>query len=128
VPTGVKCTATNVGTPGCSRPKGGETLWEASFEVRFPVSGALSMVAFADTSDVTRKVGQLRFNEPHLSVGPGIRYDTPVGPLRLDIGYRVPGLQAIGKRTLPKDEGVTDPLFGIPGLDLAIQLAFGEAF
>ena len=33
---------------------------------------------------------------PHLSCGGGARYDTPVGPIRLDIGYRIPGLQYPG--------------------------------
>jgi outer membrane protein insertion porin family/translocation and assembly module TamA len=86
------------------------------------------MVAFADTSDVTRKTGDFRFNVPHLSVGPGMRYDTPVGPLRLDIGYRVPGMQKIGERDLPREEGSASELFGIDWLPVAIHLAFGEAF
>jgi outer membrane protein insertion porin family/translocation and assembly module TamA len=86
------------------------------------------MVAFADASDVTKKQTDFRANVPHLSVGPGMRYDTPVGPLRLDIGYRVPGMQEIGKKELSEDKGQASELFGINGLDLAIHLAFGEAF
>ena len=37
--------------------------------------------------------GRCGFDVPHLSVGLGLRYMTPVGALRLDIGYRVPGAQ-----------------------------------
>ena len=134
VPTGVNC---SLGTgsaadlpPACIRPLGGFTLWEASLEVRFPLSGALSGVAFADASDVTRDVGHIRFSVPHLSIGPGIRYMTPVGPLRLDIGYRVPGAQAIGQSKLSLEEGGGDvsPLFGIDWLPLALNIGLNEAF
>ena len=124
IPTGVNCTiALNAGTPACNRPTGGFTLWEASTELRFPISGPIKAVLFADASDVTRNVGEIRLNAPHLSVGPGLRYMTPVGPLRLDIGYRVPGAQGAseGSNTLT-------PLFNISHLDVAINIAIGEAF
>jgi len=134
VPTGVNCSAIDVPLanldPACVRPLGGFTLWEASLEVRFPLSGALGMVAFADASDVSREVGHLRLNAPHLSVGPGLRYLTPVGPFRLDIGYRVPGAQKVGYSQLPLEDGGGDVsnLFGIPWLPVAVNIALGEAF
>jgi len=136
VPTGVNCSQQN-GVPAiedlnaaCIRPLGGFTLWEASLELRFPLSGALSGVAFADASDVARDIGHVRFTVPHLSVGPGIRYLTPVGPLRLDIGYRVPGAQALGEKELSIEEGSRDVgnLFGISWLPMAVNIALGEAF
>ncbi len=136
IPTGVNCVPLGPGgealppPPTCIRPLGGFTLWEASLELRFPISGAISMVTFADASDVTRAVGQVRFNVPHLSVGPGLRYLTPVGPLRLDIGYRVPGAQAIGRSQLPDSEGGGDvgTLFNVSWLPLALNIAIGESF
>jgi outer membrane protein insertion porin family/translocation and assembly module TamA len=75
-------------------------------------------------------VGHVRFDVPHLSVGPGIRYLTPVGPLRLDIGYRVPGAQYVGHGALPPEEGAGDVgnLFGISWLPMAINIAIGESF
>jgi outer membrane protein assembly factor BamA len=129
VPTGVNCQA-NPTTAACIRPLGGFTLWEASLELRFPFTGPVSLVTFADASDVTRDVGHVRFNVPHLSVGPGLRYLTPVGPLRLDVGYRVPGAQEIGFKDLPESEGGGDvgTLFGIAWLPLALNIAIGESF
>jgi outer membrane translocation and assembly module TamA len=129
VPTGVNC-QTNPNQAACIRPLGGFTLWEASLELRFPLSGPVSLVTFADASDVTRDVGHVRFNVPHLSVGPGLRYLTPVGPLRLDIGYRVPGAQALGHKDLPKEEGGGDigTLFGAAWLPVALNIAIGESF
>ena len=79
---------------------------------------------------MTRDVGHVRFNVPHLSVGPGLRYMTPVGPLRLDIGYRVPGAQHFGEDTLSDEEGGNDvgTLFGLSWLPVAINIAIGESF
>jgi outer membrane protein insertion porin family/translocation and assembly module TamA len=58
----------------------------------------------------------------HLSAGFGLRYDTPVGPIRLDLGYRIPGLQApVGAA----DEGTPSSIFGLP---LALSFGIGEAF
>jgi outer membrane protein assembly factor BamA len=110
----------------CIRPLGGLTLWELSLETRFPISGAFHGAIFVDASDLTREVGKLRFNVPHLSPGFGLRYLTPVGPLRLDLGFRPPYLQALGKRELSLADGrAGDGLFGIP---VALDLAIGEAF
>jgi outer membrane protein assembly factor BamA len=134
VPTGANCSLENTTVEtlnaACIRPLGGFTLWETSLELRFPISGSVSGVVFADASDVTRDVGHVRFNVPHLSVGPGLRYMTPVGPLRLDIGYRVPGAQALGHSNLSSEEGGGDTgtLFGRSWLPMAINIAIGEAF
>ena len=57
---------------------------------------------------------RLQFKYPHLSVGPGVRYESPVGPIRLDFGIRVPGAQALGQDELPTDPastGKSDPVF-----------------
>jgi outer membrane protein insertion porin family/translocation and assembly module TamA len=106
----------------CSLPLGGLSLWEASVELRFPIYGALTGAAFCDASDVSAARVNLRFNYPHLSCGPGVRYDTPVGPVRLDIGYRIPGLQAPASDPQGGDPG---SIFGAP---LAIALGIGQAF
>lgn len=105
----------------CDLPLGGFTLWELSLELRYPTTKELYGVVFADTSDVAPKVLQFRFDRPHLSVGVGLRYDTPVGPIRVDVGYRVPGAQAPDSA----DERVPNDVFGLP---LALSFGIGEAF
>jgi acetolactate synthase regulatory subunit len=87
----------------CIRPLGGLTLWEASLEARFPIQGDLGGVVFVDASDL-RRTHTVRLDRPHLSPGLGLRYNTPVGPLRLDLAYRVPYLQKVGEREVG-DEG-----------------------
>ncbi len=133
VPTGQNCStdrgAVQVAVEdlpsACIRPIGGLTLWEASMEVRFPITGPLEAATFVDASDVTRNVADIRFTVPHLSVGPGLRYLTPVGPFRVDVGYRVPGLQQIGEVDLEVEEGDPGTVFGLP---IAVHIALGEAF
>jgi outer membrane protein insertion porin family/translocation and assembly module TamA len=112
---------------GCIRPRGGLTLWEASLELRFEITGPLGAVLFADASDVTRTVGEIGLQSPHLSVGPGLRYFSPIGPIRADLGFRIPGFQVIGVRgsEIPREEGQAGTILGMP---VAVHLAIGEAF
>jgi outer membrane protein assembly factor BamA len=135
VPTGQNCglaPGQSVDTlpSACIRPLGGLTLWEATAEVRIHVGGPVHVATFLDASDVTRSVGQIRFDVPHISVGPGLRYMTPIGPLRLDVGYRVPGLQQLGEKELEREEGTPEDLnlFGLARLPIAVHFALGEAF
>jgi len=128
VPTTINCVV-NAGKDECIRPLGGFTQWEASLELRYAGLYPITIVAFADAADVSRDIGRLQFQYPHLSVGPGVRYESPVGPIRLDFGIRVPGAQAWGKSGLPTDppgHGQERPdFFGLPA---AVQLAIGDAF
>ena len=85
-------------------PTGGLTLWEASVEVRFPLSGDLGGVVFCDASDVSRYRFDVRLLYPHISCGAGIHYNTPVGGIGLDVGFPIPGAQAFDKNASPSDK------------------------
>ena len=110
-----------VPSPSCALPLGGFTLWEASIELRYPIMGPFSGAVFLDGADVSMRKANLRFNRPHLSSGLGFRYDTPIGPVRFDAGYRLPGMQA----PAAPDEGIPDKTFGLP---IALSFGIGEAF
>lgn len=107
----------------CDLPLGGFTLWEASLELRFPLAGALSGAVFTDTADVAPRVLDFRINRPHLSSGFGLRYDTPVGPVRFDLGFRIPGMQA---PLNAGDEGT--PAKGLFGVPMAASFGIGEPY
>jgi outer membrane protein insertion porin family/translocation and assembly module TamA len=119
------CAAGEVGA-ACSQVIGGATLWEASMELRFVIGGGVSGALFLDGSDVSRDPLDIRLDYPHLSAGPGIRYMTPFGPLRVDFGWRIPGLQRIGGALDPREE---PPPFNflITG-PFALHFSIGEAF
>lgn len=130
-------TATN-----CSIPIGGFTLWELSNEVRFQIKGPISGATFCDMGDVSpRQLGQpqaFRLDHLHLSCGVGGRYNTPVGPLRVDIGYRVQPLQVLGYANetaaynADHSNGVQPTFFGGSslgsGIPIAIAIGIGEAY
>jgi outer membrane protein insertion porin family/translocation and assembly module TamA len=115
----------------CAIPIGGFTLWELSNEVRFQVSGPLSAAVFVDMGDVSPQPSDIRLTHLHLSTGIGARYETPVGPIRLDVGYRVQPLQVLGFRN-EADVLKQDPLAGLPptlfGIPVAIAFGIGEAY
>jgi outer membrane protein insertion porin family/translocation and assembly module TamA len=116
---------------------GGLTLWEGSLELRAPLVGPLGTVFFLDGSNISREVARLDFTAPHLSAGFGLRYDTPVGPARLDLGVRLPCAQRLGScapvhdpsnpdvTALSATDGQAGTIFGLP---IAISIAIGEAF
>jgi outer membrane protein assembly factor BamA len=115
----------------CSVPIGGFSLWELSNELRYFASSVISLVGFCDMSDVSARQVDIRLRHLHLSCGLGARYMTPVGPIRLDLGYRIQPLQVLGfpnedavVRADPT-EGVQPKLFGQP---IAIAFGIGEAF
>jgi outer membrane protein assembly factor BamA len=105
----------------CELPTGGLSLWELNAEARINIVDAFSTAVFCDSGDVSPKRVDFRVDRPHLSCGGGARYDTPVGPVRLDVGYRIPGLQY----SSPETEIPPEELFGAP---IAISIAIGEAF
>lgn len=119
---GVAGTPTDMLDPRCLRPIGGLTLWEMSFELRFPLGflAPLGAVLFVDASDVRPGRAEYGYDKPHLAPGFGLRYPTPIGPVRLDVGFRV--LEALGQE---EPQGNPPELFGAP---VALHLAIGQAF
>lgn len=117
------CSAENPTPPReCLLPTGGLSQWETSAELRMNVTGPLLAAVFCDAGDVGPEQVQLRFDRPHFSCGAGARIDTPAGPIRFDVGYRIPGLQTLKSSY---GEGVPGELFGAP---IAINFGIGEAF
>lgn len=123
-PAGQSITASgcNPNDAGCTLPTGGRTLWEASAEFRIVIAGPVSTALFCDAADVSPFGFDIRLDRPHLSCGAGARYDTPVGPIRFDVGYRVPGAQ------FPKGSTFERPPDTLLGLPIALAFGIGEAF
>jgi outer membrane protein assembly complex protein YaeT len=71
------------------RPIGGDSLLVGSVELRFPITGDLGGVVFVDAGNVYSGSPAYDLGDLRVGVGPGIRYNTPIGPFRLDFGVAV---------------------------------------
>ena len=72
------------------RPTGGSVVAVANAELRIdlgesPLQGAL----FLDVGQVWEEAGQFSLGQLEPTPGLGVRYLSPIGPIRLDVGYRV---------------------------------------
>lgn len=74
---------------GFGLPIGGTTFMTLSTEARFPIWRDLSGVVFLDGGNVWTDEWDFNVTDLRYDVGPGLRYNTPVGPIRLDIGYQL---------------------------------------
>jgi outer membrane protein insertion porin family/translocation and assembly module TamA len=80
-------------------PLGGNSLLAFSEELRAMLHGNLGGVLFLDGGNVWEKGWTVKLNDLRYAIGPGLRYQTPVGPIRLDLGYQlnpIPGLLVNG--------------------------------
>ncbi|HZF40965.1 MAG TPA: translocation/assembly module TamB domain-containing protein [Blastocatellia bacterium] len=68
-------------------PIGGDALVIFNFELRFPLSRRWRLVPFYDLGNVFRRVGDINFAGMTNSVGLGLRFNTPIGPVGVDYGY-----------------------------------------
>jgi outer membrane protein insertion porin family/translocation and assembly module TamA len=67
------------------RPNGGNAAIELSVELRQSLSPSWGLVLFLDGGNVWQGLGDIR--APVWTPGAGIRFRSPVGPIRLDLGY-----------------------------------------
>jgi len=70
-------------------PTGGNAFVLANLELRTYITKNWGVVYFLDGGNVWVKVKDVDITELKYSAGIGIRYNTPVGPLRLDWGYKL---------------------------------------
>lgn len=78
-------------------PIGGRSVAETSVEARFKVTRNIGIVPFIDGGTVYTDVLP-RFNDFQWGGGVGLRYHTPVGPIRLDVALPInaePGHKAL---------------------------------
>ncbi len=95
-----------------ARPTGGTRLVEGSLELRFPLWGSvLGGAAFLDFGRVWEPVDGVEPPEIEYTPGIGLRYDTPIGPVRVDVGYRgtpVRDVPVVTSQIRPFDPGRAD--------------------
>jgi outer membrane protein assembly complex protein YaeT len=70
-------------------PIGGNILALLNLELRFPILGNLRGVVFSDNGNVYRRLEVIELLNWRYNMGFGFRYDTPLGPLRVDYGFKL---------------------------------------
>ena len=82
-----QCVGTLILLPdGTVAPVGGNGLLVMNAEYRFPIFSSVGGAVFVDAGQVYRD-SQIKFGDIRYGIGTGLRYLSPVGPLRFDIGY-----------------------------------------
>jgi outer membrane protein assembly factor BamA len=85
---------------GSGLPIGGNSMLAFTSELRAILSGNLGGVLFLDTGNVWVNSWGIKLGDLRYAIGPGLRYQTPIGPIRFDFGYQlnpIPGLLVNGQ-------------------------------
>src|SRR5262249_24795388 len=94
-------------------PIGGNGLVIFNVELRVGVHKGFGVVAFVDPGNVFARTSRIDLTRPARPVGLGLGYRSPIGPIRVDLGFKVHREQ-----TSP---GVLEPL-------TAVHISLGQAF
>ena len=70
-------------------PTGGNGLVVLTGELRATLIGSFGAVAFIDSGNVFLRATDLDLGELRAAAGFGIRYQSPVGPIRIDLGFKL---------------------------------------
>lgn len=68
---------------------GGNAMLVLNSELRLPVWKDLGAVAFIDAGNVFARVGEFDFTKLRPTAGLGLRYRSPIGPVRVDVGFKL---------------------------------------
>jgi outer membrane protein insertion porin family len=69
-------------------PIGGNSMFIMNAEYRFPIAGPIGGTLFVDAGNTFAQTN-ISFGDLRYGVGTGLRYLSPVGPVRFDVGYKL---------------------------------------
>ena len=97
-------------------PQGGNAVVILNSEVRVPVTRDLGVVGFLDGGNVYDHVSNISLGRIRGGIGFGVRYRSPVGPVRVDLGFKL-DRQELGSGPNRERERLT-----------ALHISIGQAF
>jgi translocation and assembly module TamA len=127
-------------------PIGGDGLFEGSIEARYAITDHLILALFMDVGQVTRGTfDATTFEHMMFAVGAGLRYRTPIGPIRVDLARRLPfgtppqlfAVEPVTGRIVQLPYAANDSCFGLGGSNVntvvpdnlcVLHISIGEAF
>jgi outer membrane protein assembly complex protein YaeT len=68
-------------------PLGGNVMVLGNVEARFSVAGSFGAVLFCDAGGIWTEIQEISSGTAGFGIGAGVRYNTLIGPLRLDYGF-----------------------------------------
>lgn len=114
-------------------PVGGNGILDGSLELRFDLAGDLGAAIFVDAASVARATSEpsrwrdvLDPRSLQVATGAGLRYRTPFGPLRLDVGVRLLALDGTWFPPVPHTAWPDGTPHGEP--IVSVHISLGEAF
>jgi outer membrane protein insertion porin family len=83
----------NANEPGDTKDRGGDKYVQFNAEITFPLVEEYNVagVVFYDRGDVYKVSEDIDFGDQFSSVGMGFRWDSPMGPIRLEYGWVIDG-------------------------------------
>lgn len=105
-------------------PAGGRTFLAFNLELRQDIDALIrnfGLSAFLDGGQVWRKDPDIENRPLQFGIGGGIRYNSPIGPVRLDIGYKINPSPTDLNRYRGRDYGNAWDRIGI-------HISIGQAF
>ena len=97
-------------------PQGGNAVIVLNAELRVPVTRDLGVVGFIDAGNVYDLVSNVSLGQIRAGVGFGVRYRSPIGPIRVDLGFKL-DRQEFGSGDTKEKERLT-----------ALHISIGQAF
>jgi outer membrane translocation and assembly module TamA len=94
-------------------PTGGNSVVVLNSELRISVVGPLQTTAFVDAGNVFPKASDLDFTDLRPTAGFGVMYRSPVGPIRVDLGFNLDPRELVP---------------GIPERSRVLHILLGQAF
>jgi outer membrane protein insertion porin family len=98
-------------------PIGGNSMFIMNAEYRFPIAGPIGGTLFVDAGNTFAQTN-ISFGDLRYGVGTGVRYLSPLGPVRFDVGYKL-------RRQVIGFDNNQQPLFERP---FAYFITLGYAF
>jgi outer membrane protein assembly factor BamA len=93
-----------VGTPKTISPRGfprgGNGVLIMNGELRVPIWKDMGAALFVDGGNVFERVTDFDFSDLRGSLGFGVRYRSPIGPIRVDLGFKMDRRESEGRRAL----------------------------
>ena len=105
-------------------PTGGQAMFTFNIEVRQQLNflfNGFGMALFLDGGQIWREINRIDERPIQFGTGGGLRYQSPIGPVRIDVGYKV--------NPTEDDLGIFGDMGSSNGWDrIGIHFSIGQAF